>query len=90
MSEKLKFENLPEAVEQLSADISDLRRILLDKTPNKPTNRLMVLEEAAEFLHLSKPTIYRLVSERIIPFHKQGGRLWFLEAELLDWVKGGC
>jgi excisionase family DNA binding protein len=88
MSEKLNFEKLPEVVQQLSDDISDLKRILLS-TPSKQTNRLMILEEAAEYLHLSKPTIYRLVSERTIPFHKQGGRLWFLEAELLEWVKGG-
>ena len=49
----------------------------------------MVIAEAAEFLNLSKPTLYRLVSHREIPFHKQSGKLYFIEKELLEWIKAG-
>lgn len=86
MSDKLTFENMPDAIEKIQSDISDIRRIITSNNPAKPTNRLLILPEAAEFLHLSKATLYRFVSDRSIPYHKQGGKLWFLESELLSWV----
>jgi excisionase family DNA binding protein len=89
MSEKLTWDKIPESLEKIQSDISDLRRIITANNPEKPTNRLFVLPEAAEFLHLSKATLYRFVADRSIPFHKQGGKLWFLETELLTWIQGG-
>lgn len=50
---------------------------------------LLSIEEAAEFLNLSKPTLYRLVSERNIPFAKKGKRLYFSKERLTEWVESG-
>lgn len=87
---KLTLEQVPEAVRQIQADISEIKRLLNPGAIQpKDKNRLMILPEAAEFLNLSKPTIYRHVSARSIPFHKQGSRLYFIEAELLEWIKSG-
>jgi excisionase family DNA binding protein len=90
MSNKMTLEQVPEAVQQIQADISEIKRLLnpLSIQP-KDKKKLLILPEAAEFLNLSKPTIYRHVSARSIPFHKQGSRLYFIEVELLEWVKSG-
>ncbi len=90
MSNKMTLEQVPEAVQQIQADISEIKRLLNPgQIPAKEKKRLMILPETAEFLNLSKATIYRHVSDRSIPFHKQGSRLYFIEAELLEWVKSG-
>lgn len=81
-------ENIPAVLARIEADISDIKRRL--NTPTDPPKaKLLTLPEAATFLNLSNPTIYRHVSARSIPFHKQGSRLYFIEAELMDWVKTG-
>lgn len=77
-------ENIPTVLARIEADVSEIKRRL-----DQPKNTLLTLLEAATFLNLSKPTIYRHVSNRTIPFHKQGSRLYFIEVELFDWIKSG-
>jgi excisionase family DNA binding protein len=50
---------------------------------------LFDIEEAAKYCKLSKPTMYGLVSKGEIPHAKKGKRLYFLEAELMNWIKEG-
>ena len=57
-------------------------------TPPIDEKRSLSIQEAAEFLDLAKQTIYKLTSEGTIPFHKQGGKLWFFRDELLAWIHG--
>jgi hypothetical protein len=47
MSDKLTFENIPDAIEKIQRDISDIHRIITSNNPAKPTNRLFILPEAA-------------------------------------------
>lgn len=44
---------------------------------------------AAKILDSASGTIYNLVHERRIPYHKQGKKLYFFKSELLDWIKMG-
>ena len=80
-------ENIPATLSRIEAEISKIKKLLITGAI-QPKNKLLTLPEAAEFLNISKPTIYRFVSAKTIPFHKQG-RLYFFEAELLEWVKSG-
>ena len=50
-------------------------------------NRLLTVEEAMQFLQVSKPTIYRLTSQKKIPFYKIGGSVRFSETHLLAWLE---
>lgn len=50
---------------------------------------LLTVQEAANFLNLSKPTIYSKVSKRELPFMKRGKRLYFSKSELLEYIKEG-
>ncbi len=46
-------------------------------------------EELAEFLAISKPTVYRLVEKRQLPFHKIGGVLRFKKADIEKYLESG-
>ncbi len=49
-------------------------------------NKLLTVEEAVAFLQVSKPTMYRLTSQKKIPFYKIGGSVRFSEAHLIAWL----
>lgn len=44
------------------------------------------LEQAAEYVSLSKSAIYKKTSERNIPHFKQGKKLYFKRSELDAWL----
>ena len=46
-------------------------------------------EELAEFLAISKATVYRLVGKRQLPFHKIGGVLRFKKADIEEYLETG-
>lgn len=89
--ETLSFEQLPQAVSQLSRKLESIERLLMsrpDRQSEKP-DQLLTIDEAAEFLHLTKPTLYSKVSKAEIPFMKRSKRLYFSRIELMEYVKGG-
>ena len=49
--------------------------------------RLLKLTEAAEYLNLSKATLYKMTMTRRIPFYKVGSRTMFSEEQLGTWIK---
>jgi len=53
------------------------------------TDELLTIQQAADFLKLSVPTIYSLVSRSAIPVNKRSKRLYFSKKELTDWIKAG-
>jgi excisionase family DNA binding protein len=53
---------------------------------NKPA---LTINEAADFLSLSKQTLYGKTSKREIPFYKVGKRLYFNQQELIDLIAKG-
>lgn len=54
-----------------------------------PQERLLTIQEAAEFMNLSVPTMYSKVSKGELPVSKRGKRLYFSRTELLDYIKQG-
>jgi len=54
-----------------------------------PGNELLTIEQAADFLSLTKPTIYSMVSRGEIPYMKQKKRLYFSRGDLISYVKQG-
>lgn len=49
---------------------------------------VLTLEEASEFLGLSKSQIYKLTGSASIPHYKPNGKyIYFDRAELIEWVK---
>jgi excisionase family DNA binding protein len=90
--ETLTFDQLPNAVTMLIKEVSELKSLLIEKqeqTPITPPEQLLTIQEAAEFLSLTVPTIYSKVNRKELPFMKRGKRLYFSSTELMEYVKAG-
>jgi len=92
MTDKLTFDQLPTAVTMLTNEISELKRLLLEKGdqyPSETPEQLLNIQEAAQFLKLTVPTIYSKVSKGELPVMKRGKRLYFSSIELMEYIKEG-
>jgi len=89
--ETLTFDQLPTAVTMLTKEVSELKRLLIDKqaTPTEPPEKLFNIQEAAEFLNLTVPTMYSKVSKGELPVMKRSKRLYFSRTELMQYLKQG-
>ncbi len=89
--ENLTFDKLPEAVTMLTKEVSELKRLLIEKQeqPTDQPEQLLSVQEAAEFLSLTVPTMYSKVSKGELPVMKQSKRLYFSRTELLEYIKDG-
>lgn len=57
------------------------------KSQNILSKEILTLEEAAEYLHLSKSCVYKATSNKEIPYYVPGGKkLYFKRTELDKWV----
>jgi excisionase family DNA binding protein len=50
-------------------------------------NKIMRVEQVADMMSFSKWHIYRLVNQNKIPYYKKGKTLFFMSAEIFEWVK---
>ncbi len=86
----ISFEELPKAMLMVYNKLSTFEQLLLSKERvNTQGDSLLTIQQTAEFLTLSIPTIYSLVSKRQLPVNKRGKRLYFSKDELLEWVRAG-
>lgn len=92
MEQVLTFEQLPTAVTMLTKEISELKRLLIEKqeqTPTEQPDQLLTIQQTADFLSLAVPTIYTMVSRGEIPVMKRSKRLYFSRIELINYLKQG-
>ena len=91
--ENLTLETLPKAFTHLTNEVSEIKRLLLEKSNTQPTEteRWLNLNELCIYHpdHPSKPTVYGWVNAGIIPVHKGGKKLRFLKSEIDFWLKQG-
>jgi excisionase family DNA binding protein len=87
----LTLETLPKAFSELSNDVSEIKRLLLEKhSASQPDpDRWFDVLELCEYLRISKQTAYDKVHKREIPCNKQGKKLRFLKSEIDAWIKSG-
>lgn len=55
---------------------------------NNEPGEWMTVEEAARHVRLAEGTVYNKVSQRTIPFHRNGRLLRFRREELDAWLRG--
>lgn len=91
--EKNGFDSLPDKVSAIYLKVDRIEQLLNDHPSfrNETQDKILTINEAAEFTSLAKQTIYQLVSERKIPFIKRKGtkRLYFSQSELREWIMSG-
>ena len=82
--------------EVIEARLSSIENLILDikhqRTTVEPTDQpeqFLTIQEAADFLSLSVPTMYSKVSKGELPVMKRSKRLYFSRTELLEYIKGG-
>ena len=88
---EITFEQLPQAVTNLQASINEIKQLLLSNTsqPQKDTDELLTVQDAAKFLSLSVPTVYGLISKKELPVMKRSKRCYFSKIELINYLKQG-
>lgn len=69
--------------------IADFLKAIKNDFTAEQSEQFLTIQQAAEFLCLSVPTIYGKVSKRELPFMKQGKRLYFAKSELSEYLKAG-
>lgn len=93
LTEGLTLETLPKAFIHLTNEVSEIKRLLLEKSNKQPTESDSWLDLSALCLYHpdkpSKPTVYGWVNAGIIPVHKGGKKLRFLKSEIDNWLKQG-
>lgn len=79
--------------EQLSNLIQTAVQNAIVKLPAQPSlaeeEKLLTVEDAAEFLSLAAPTIYGLISKGELPVMKRSKRCYFLKKDLINYMKAG-
>ena len=92
-NEGLTLETLPKAFTYLTNEVSEIKRLLLSKSNEQPTeaDRWFDLNELCNYHpdKPSKPTVYGWVSAGYIPVHKGGKKLRFLKSEIDSWLRQG-
>lgn len=89
--QQITFEQMPEALARVLSELSELRGLITQQQqqPTEQHDQLLTIQQAAELLTLSVPTIYGLVNRSAIPYSKPGKRLYFSKQELTEWIKSG-
>lgn len=78
--------------EQLNSLIQNAVRSAISET--QPTQRneapdLLTVQQAAEFLSLSVPTIYAKISNKELPCMKRAKRVYFSREDLMTYLRAG-
>ncbi len=64
--------------EDISKEISERLKQIFEE--------VMDIDALCAFVHLDKPTIYALTSQRKIPHCKPTGKLLFLKSDIIKWL----
>lgn len=89
--EPVSAENIPFALGCIMDDVAEIKEKIdflmqhlgMGASGLKP----VTIKEAAIFLSVSESVIRRMVRENSIPYYERGGKKYFFEKELLEWVK---
>lgn len=73
--------------ERVTANI--LKAVRNEQPTTDQLEQLLTIQEAAEFLSLTVPTMYSKVSKGELPVMKRSKRLYFSRTELLEYLKYG-
>ena len=90
--EPITLETLPKAFVHLTNEVTEIKRLLTQKTEQVPNaNQWFDLTELC-YYHPDKPskaTVYGWVNAGAIPVHKSAKKLRFLKSEIDAWLKQG-
>lgn len=72
-------------MEFIQNEIKEIKKLLLAQNLQK--KEFLTVEETTVYLQLSKSCLFKMTSNKEIPFYKPGGKkLYFKRSELDEWV----
>jgi excisionase family DNA binding protein len=84
------FEVIEARLSSIESLILDLKHKPTKVEPTEQPEQLLTVQEAANLLHLTVPTIYSKHCKGELPgVCKQGKRLYFDRQTIIDWIKQG-
>ncbi len=83
------FDTIEARLSNIETLLLDLKHAPEEQSEQALSGELLTVQDAANFLSLSVPTIYSKVSKRELPHMKRGKRLYFSRTELLEYIKEG-
>ncbi len=87
-TEKLSFNNLPEAVSELLAKMQKIENLIVatpaEATPAEPEPFIYGIKGLAEFLKVSTPTAQKIKNSGRIPFSQAERTIIFRKTEVLE------
>ena len=99
-TKRITFDEMPNVIAQLSVyilEMSNALHILMEEVEGlrehimaKPVSARRIpvsFERACEITGKAKNTMYRYTSQGLIPHYKRGKTVYFIEDELLEWVR---
>lgn len=89
--EEITHNELPKAVSQILNRVIHIEHFLLEqgKKNQIDENELLTVQDAANFLRLSVPTVYGLIHRGELPVMKRSKRCYFYRSELLKYLQQG-
>lgn len=85
--ETVTFDKLPEAVDYLTEQVIELKKMVAELQPPASDKHVLVeIEDVCRIIRKAKPTIYTLVRKGLLPAYKKGKKLYFYEDTFLVWI----
>ena len=86
-------DNLPQMVELLFEKIQELKLLVNEsarfKSEPSTSDRVLKIDDVMQLLGCKKATIYSKTSKGEIPHMKAGGKLYFSEKEIMNYLQNG-
>jgi excisionase family DNA binding protein len=90
-TQSLTLEQVPSFLLSLSEEIYYIKNNIQKAAVPESIEPPIDVQEATDFVKLENvQTMYRMVREGRVPFHKRGSRLFFYKSELNNWIKSGA
>lgn len=89
---EVTHDSSPQALTQLLEKVGNIERMLLEKSNEQPqpeADQLLTVQQCADFLSLSVPSIYGLIHKGELPVMKRSKRCYFLKSDLIAYLKAG-
>lgn len=83
------FEEIDKRLESIETSLRSINQILTEIPSQTDEDELLSVQEAAEFLKLSVPTIYGKISKRQLPYLKKTRRVYFSKKDLYAYLREG-
>ncbi len=78
-----------EGIKVLAEQITENIKKAIAQPESSTDDAYMTIDETAKLINLAKSSVYGLVHQKKIPFHKVGKKLYFSKVSVLEWIKNG-